>query len=129
MSDDGSLVRSRGTVAKEYFEKFSQLVDELKMNKAVAAELEVRHFFSGAALYANNVICASWSPVGLAFKLAEADTLKLIESGEAKSLKYFDKGKVKKGYALFENPQASPAAAWEKYLLDAIRQSQNEVFP
>ncbi len=70
----------------------------------VALPLEVKHFFSGAALYANEQVCASWSPVGPAFRLAEQESGRLIASGKAKPLRYFAKGHVKKGYALFENP-------------------------
>ena len=34
-------------------------------------ELEARHFFGGAALYANGKICASWTPAGFGLKLPE----------------------------------------------------------
>ena len=88
-------------MAKEYFEKLSGLILRLNVEKEVDCRIEVKHLFTGAALYVNRDICASWSPVGLAFKLPEKEVARLISSGKAKPLKYFPKGHVKKGYALF----------------------------
>jgi hypothetical protein len=53
----------------------------------IVALLEVKHFFSGAALYVNGAICASCSPAGLAFKLPELYVASLISTGRAKPLK------------------------------------------
>ncbi len=74
-------------MAKEYLEKLSSLISELNIEGEVGVPMETKHFFSGAALYVNKVICASWSPVGLAFKLPEHEVEKLISSGKAKQLK------------------------------------------
>ena len=111
-------------MAKIYFEKLSELVEQLNLEKESALPIEVKHLFTGAALYANNVICASWSPVGLAFKLPEKETSKLIESGKAIPLKYFPKGHVKKGYALFESPESNQPRRWKKYFISAIKQNE-----
>ena len=107
-------------MAKRYFEKLSQLVSDLELSKEVSGNLEVKHFFSGAALYVDRTICASWSPGGLAFKLSEADVEKLISSGKAEPLKYFEKGHVKEGYAMFVDPELSRKTRWKKYFLKAI---------
>lgn len=111
-------------MAKEYFEKLSRLVSTLKIGTEVDDRIEVRHFFSGAALYAEGVICVSWSPVGLAFKLPEEEVASLINSGAAKPLKYFAKGHVKKGYALFEVPEGSKPERWRAYFVKAIEQGR-----
>ena len=110
-------------MAKEYMEKLCKLIAELEIENNLAVNLESKHFFSGAALYANEIICASWSPVGLAFKLPDSEVCKLIESGKAKPLRYFDKGNVKKGYALFDNPEGKKSEKWKKYFIMAIEQS------
>lgn len=110
-------------MAKEYLEKLSNLVRELKIEDEVASPLEVKHFFSGAALYANDQICASWSPVGLAFRLSEQESGRLIASGKAKPLRYFVKGHVKKGYALFENPDDRKAGEWKTFFIKAVEQT------
>jgi len=111
-------------MAKEYMEKLCKLIAELEIENNLAVNLEPKHFFSGAALYANGFICASWSPAGLAFKLPDSEVRKLIKSGKAKPLKYFDKGKVKKGYALFDNPEGNENENWGKYFLMAIEHSR-----
>ena len=108
-------------MAKEYFEKLSGLVNRLNIEEEVSLSVELKHFFSGAALYVDGSICVSWSPVGLAFKLSEEETIKLIKNGIAKPLKYFPNGHVKKGYALFENPDLSNLKQWKKYFLKAAQ--------
>ena len=107
-------------MAKEYFEKLSALIRDLKIEDEVDLLMEVKHFFSGAALYADKTICASYSPVGLAFKLPDSEVRKLIRSGQAKPLKYFPNGRVKKGYALFENPnQINPHQLKKQFVMAA----------
>ena len=109
-------------MAKEYYEKLSHLLEEINLKKEVTLSMEIKHFFSGAALYVNQTICASWSPAGLAFKLPEKEANKLIKSGNAKPFKYFPKGHVKKGYALFENPIDKKPSQWKKYFIKSTQQ-------
>ncbi|MBL4582624.1 MAG: hypothetical protein JKY29_12475 [Gammaproteobacteria bacterium] len=109
-------------MAKVYFEKLSQLIFDLDIDGEVSAELETKHFFSGAALYVNKAICVSWSPGGLAFKLSETEVNRLLSNGKAKPLKYFEKGHIKEGYAMFENPESSKKVRWKSYFLKAIGQ-------
>lgn len=109
-------------MTKRYLEKLSNLIDELNVEADVTLPMEVKHFFNGAAFYVDGRICASWSPVGLAFKLPEDEASKLIDSGRAKPLKYFPKGHIKKGYALFENPDLSKSKQWKNYFLLATQQ-------
>jgi len=109
-------------MAKVYYKKLSNLLIELDIKKDVTQSMDVKHFFSGAALYVNQSICASWSPVGLAFKMPEHEANKLINSGEAIPLKYFPKGNVKKGYALFENPNIIKTEQLKKYFIISAQQ-------
>jgi TfoX/Sxy family transcriptional regulator of competence genes len=113
-------------MAKEYLEKLTKLVAALKLEEELSLSVEVKHFFSGAALYANGTIAVTWSPVGLAFKLPQQEAEVLIAKGKAKPLKYFPKGHVKKGYALFEAPDLSRKNQWKAYFLKAIRQTQKK---
>ena len=110
-------------MAKEYLEKLSGLVLRLNIQKEVDPRIEIKHLFTGAALYVNKIICASWSPVGLACKLPEKEVTGLISRGKAKPLKYFLKGHVKKGYALFVSPEKSRPSRWKAYLVKAIEHS------
>jgi len=107
-------------MAKEYFDKLTMLLNELEINNNIAMKIEIKHFFSGAVLRVNETVCVSWSPVGLAFKLPETEIRKLINSGKARSLKYFPKGNIKKGYALFENPGDKNTKQWKKYFIRAF---------
>ena len=109
-------------MAKEYFEKLSILINELNINNEVVQKIEVKHFFSGAALYANKSICVSWSPVGLAFKLPENKISTLLKNGKAIPLRYFPNGNIKKDYALFENPDDKKQIFWKKYFLETLGQ-------
>jgi len=109
-------------MAKEYLEKLSVLVERLRIRESFGnGSIEVKHFFSGAALYANGNICVSWSPVGIAFKLSECEVAKLVESKKGKPLKYFPKGNVKKGYVLFESPESSEPERWKPYFSKSIK--------
>lgn len=108
-------------MAKAYFEKLTKLIEALNLEDEIVLPLEVKHFFSGAALYINGTICVSWSPVGLAFKLPQPEVEHLISMGLAKPLKYFSNGHIKKGYALFENPDDNKASQWKKYFVKAAQ--------
>ncbi len=109
-------------MTKMYLEKLSGLITKLKIADETSKSIEIKHFFSGAALYINETICASWSPAGLAFKLPEKEVDNLINNGKAIPLKYFPKGHIKKGYALFENPDEEKANYWKKYFKTAAKQ-------
>lgn len=108
-------------MSRVYLEKLSILVEKLNIADETNGSIEIKHLFSGAALYVDNVICASWSPAGLAFKLAEKEVVNLIYSGKAKPLKYFPKGHVKKGYVLFDSPESSRSSRWKKYFIKAMK--------
>jgi len=103
-------------MAKEYYIKLFDLISELNLESDVEYRLVVKHFFSGAALYVNGIICASWSPVGLAFKLPENEANLLISGGRAKPLKYFPKG-----YVLFNEPKLINQNQLKDYSLKAAQ--------
>lgn len=102
-----------------YYEKLEALIAVLELENRPGPDLTVRHFFNGAAAYANGKICASWSPVGLAFKLSAEETAELIANGQARPLKYFAKSPIKKGYALFDRPDSSQRSKLRAYFLKA----------
>ena len=108
-------------MAKAYLEKLNQLIEDLNIEQELKLPMELKHFFSGAALYINGKICVSWSPVGLAFKLSDQEVAGLISRGSAKPLRYFPNGYIKKGYALFENPDNNKTRQWKKYFMKAAR--------
>ena len=85
-------------MAEPYLERLSQIVAHLGPFSAEGVTLETKHFFSGAALYANGKICASLSPAGLALKLPEEARQKLIAEGKGKEFRFFAKGPIKRDY-------------------------------
>lgn len=108
-------------MSKQYFDKLTNLLTDIDLEDKLPLPIEIKHFFSGAALYSNKVICASWSPVGLAFKLSEDEVNELITSGTATPLKYFARGHIKKGYALFEQPEKKDPSFWKPYFIKAVK--------
>lgn len=86
------------SVAHPYLKEIRDLLAEVGLGDS---ELECKHFFSGAAAYANGKIVASLSPKGLAFKLSEHRCSEVLTGGLAIPLRYFDKSPVKRGYVLF----------------------------
>jgi len=86
-------------MAKEYVKDLEALLGPTIAALPPDVVVEVRHFFSGAAAYANGRICLSLTPVGLAMKLPEDDRARLMAEGGA-ALRYFAKGPVKKQYVL-----------------------------
>ena len=111
-------------MSKLYFEKLSELISVLDFGDELETALTVKHYFNGAAVYADKTMCVSWSPVGLAFKLAVAEVTEKIASGKAKPLKYFAKGRIKKGYVLFDNPDSMQQATLKGYFMKAAEQAK-----
>ena len=106
--------------SRHYRAKLSALVAELELGDELDCALDVGQLFNGAALRADGVPCASFTPVGLAFRLPPDEVTTLIRDSRAIPLKYFAKGRVKKSWALFENPELEPGAKMKVFFLRAI---------
>ena len=87
-------------MAKEYLEKLSELMNRATAGKFKHVDLDCKHFFSGAAVYANGRICITLTPAGFAVKLPEESRTALMRDIGAKQLRYFPKGPVKKDYVV-----------------------------
>ena len=88
------------------------------------SNIECKHFFGGAALYSNGIICASLTPVGLAFKLSTIRCSELMESGAARPLKYFQKSPIKKDYVLFPEFEKLDEDTIAAYFGEAVAQTK-----
>ncbi len=86
-------------MATEYLERLQSLLRPLARELPADVDLAFKHFFSGAAAYANGRICISLTPVGLAMKLPEAERARMLEQG-GEPLRYFPGAPVKKSYAV-----------------------------
>ena len=87
-------------MAQEYLERLNALIGRLPSASLKGVKLECKHFFSGAAVYAEGRICMSWTPVGFAIKLPETSRSALVNQQDAKYLRYFPKGPIKKDYVV-----------------------------
>jgi len=85
-------------MAQPYLEQLVQLVAGLDLSPVSGVTLACKHFFSGAALYANGKICASLSPGGLALKLPEEVRRRLLEEEQGAAFRFFAQGPVKREY-------------------------------
>lgn len=87
-------------MAKKYLEQLTALMKEATSAKVRDTTLECKHFFSGAAVYADGRICMSLTPVGFAIKLPEASRRILMKQTGTKELRYFPEGPIKKDYVV-----------------------------
>jgi len=90
-------------MAEPYLTQLKELAEQwISADRRVGA-LECRPFFSGAAVYRNNAIAASLTPVGLAFKVPVEVHDELVDGGLASPLRYFPGAPVKRNYVLFSS--------------------------
>ena len=87
-------------MAKKYLDRMIELLSPLITGKFKGISFEYKHFFSGAALFANGRICMTLTPVGFALKLPEQLRESLIKEEGAKKLRYFPKAPIKKDYVV-----------------------------
>ena len=107
-------------MAKEYLEKLSACIDKATLGPSANVNLECKHFFSGAALYADERICVSLTPIGLAIKLPEETKHELLKNGSAVPLRYFPKAPIKKEYVLFPKGIKNGGTALHKYVNQSV---------
>ncbi len=88
-------------MAKEYVDKLSAFIEKVTSDYSENINLECKHFFSGAALYADDRICISLTPVGLAMKLPEDTKERLLKNKKVVPLRYFPNGPIKKSMFCF----------------------------
>jgi len=82
-------------MAKIFLDQLSRIIDRATSGRIGDVTVECKHFFSGAAVYANGRICASLTPVGFAIKLQKDSRDILLKRRGVKPLRYFAKGPVK----------------------------------
>ena len=86
-------------MAREYLERLEAMLEPSVRKLGPGSKVEIKHFFSGAAAYADGRICISLTPAGLAMKLPETSRARLLKLG-AKALRYFPKAPIKKDYVV-----------------------------
>jgi TfoX/Sxy family transcriptional regulator of competence genes len=85
-------------MAEPYLERLSQMVVRLELPQISGVTLESKHFFTGAALYANGKICATFSPSGFALKVPANVRQILIKESKGTEFRFFTNGPIKREY-------------------------------
>ncbi len=83
-----------------YVEQLTELMKQAASRKHRGVRLEIKHFFSGAAVYANGAICITLTPAGFALKLPSKRRTTLLAKHGGTTLRYFPKAPIKKEYAV-----------------------------
>ena len=104
-------------MAEPYLQQLSQIVDRLDLSQIDEVTIEIRHFFSGAALYANGKICGLYSPTGLALKLPANQRLILINDNKGGEFHFFANGPVKREYVLLSESIIADEQALQELIL------------
>ncbi|MCJ7715954.1 MAG: TfoX/Sxy family protein [Anaerolineales bacterium] len=91
-------------MAEPYLERLRKTITNLDISFSDGLALEFKHFFSGAALYANGKICATLTPTGFGLKLPNEIRDQLIAVGDGMELRYFDNAPIKKEYVALSQP-------------------------
>ncbi len=58
-------------MAREYLERLEAMLEPSVRKLGPGFKVEIKHFFSGAAAYADGRICISLTPAGLAMKIIQ----------------------------------------------------------
>ena len=87
-------------MAQAYLDQLSELMAGLAPCLSTTADLTIRHFFSGAAVYAADRICISFTPAGFALKLPRDLRSELLAEKGVESLQYFPDAPLKKAYVV-----------------------------
>ncbi len=103
-------------MAEPYLEHLSYIVDRLGPVSAENVTLKTKHFFSGAALYANEKICASLSPAGFAVKLPAELRPSLINERKGTEFRFFAKGPIKREYGALSDSIVQDEEMLEKLI-------------
>jgi TfoX/Sxy family transcriptional regulator of competence genes len=107
-------------MVESYRQTLHALLTRLASTQAPGTAIACKHFFGGAAGYADGRIFISLTPAGLALKLPEEARLRLIEEG-AKPLRYFADGPIKKNYVVVPDGLAHDDGALAPWIDASIR--------
>ena len=108
-------------MAQPYFDRLTAELRESDLPKTRGVVIECKHFFSGAALYANGKIFASLTPAGFAIKLPEESRSELLRQRRGRCLRYFKAGPIKKDYVVLSRATADDREVLRDLLRAGIR--------
>src|SRR5437867_10763997 len=103
-------------MAKIFLDQLSRIIDRATSGRIGDVTVECKHFFSGAAVYADGRICISLTPVGFAIKLPEGARNLLLNEKGAKPLCYFPKGPIKEDYVVLPSAMLKDVKALRRWV-------------
>ena len=107
-------------MAQEYLQQLAALLKQSTSGRFEGITLECKHFFSGAAVYADGRICLSLTTVGFALKLPEESRNILVNNQGAQPLRYFPKGPIKKDYVVLPKAMLKDTQALRRWVKVSI---------
>ena len=108
-------------MSHEYLGQLSSLLKSATSGRFKDVKLECKHFFSGAAIYANGRICMSLTTVGFALKLPEESRNALMKGRGAKPLRYFPKAPVKKDYVILPKAMLKDMKTLRRWMTVSVK--------
>ena len=104
-------------MAEPYLRELQAIVE--RSCEPLEETVSCKHFFAGAAAYADGRIFMTLTSGGLALKLPE-DARDVLFSRGAKPLRYFPKSPVKKAYVLQPDQLVDDAAGLKRWISRSI---------
>ncbi len=106
-------------MANTHLDALRSLLERAGPGAGEDVAIECKHFFGGAAAYADGRIFMSLTRVGLALKLPEGSRTDLMRVG-ATPLRYFPKGPVKKDYVVVPDALAGDESGLSLRIRESI---------
>ena len=107
-------------MAEPYLAALKAIVEQSCLLHEEFGDVSCRHFFSGAAAFANGRIFMTLTSVGFALKLPEDDRTTLLAKG-ATPLKYFANSPVKKDYIVLPSEFVDDTAVLKDWISSSIK--------
>ena len=102
-----------------YLKDLEELLERATPASGYNVDIAARHFFGGAAAYADGRIFMSLTPAGMALKLPEGDRAALRQQG-ATPLRYFPKAPIKKDYVVLPEAITDDGAALAGWIAKSV---------
>ena len=105
----------------KYLEEITTLLKEVRPGLATSHNLEFKNVFGAVGGYVNGKIFISCGKFGVALRLPPDTLASLFQEKEAKHLKYFPKGHIKREYAVLSKQILENKRQLKKLLDESIR--------
>jgi len=105
----------------DYSNKLEDLLKRVRPRLAITHDLEFRNCFGAVASYVDGNIFASCGKFGLALRLPPQTLTELFGESDVSPLKYFEKGHVKKQYAVIPERIINDRARFRKLLDKSVK--------